>query len=393
MREIGYQAMQFRQDRNIIPYYSFAGGIYDTENPDRLADNEVSDMTNLDICNDGSLIMRKNFSLADISPSNVKTNTSYTDVTVFDKGTGYEVIGLLNNNLVKIPTEEVLFSNFGEHMNTVQYQGLMYILGNGNLLVYNGTEVKDISEFYKEQLDALTEDEKEYNDLDKVKKGTIIAIAQGRILISGLSGEPFVVYVSNPFEPYIFYGKDNADKILPTHSDYESVTALEEYADGVLIFKKNSIYLAAGVIGGTNGQLYRMNAPTGTISPKTICRIDNFLVFLGTDLKIYALYGGSYYSMTRDRNNVYLLSGNIENLLNRISPVDKERVTAIYYNGVYILAFPLKDENGKEITETLNLYILDKTTNDIISNQSWSRYDHIDIKGFIYIPRSSLLYV
>ena len=56
MREIQYQSMQYRSDRNIVSYYSFAGGIFDTENADRVADNEVSDMINLDIVNDGSHI-------------------------------------------------------------------------------------------------------------------------------------------------------------------------------------------------------------------------------------------------------------------------------------------------------------------------------------------------
>lgn len=386
MREMAYQAVQFRNDRNIVPYYSFSGGIYDTENTDRLADNEVSDMINLDIQNDGSLVMRDNFILADILPTSIKTNTSYKDVAVFDKGTGYEIIGLLNGDIVKIPTEEVLFSGFGDHLDSVQYQGLMYLLGGGHLLVYNGTDMKDISEFYKTQLDSLTEDEKEYNDLEKVKKGTIISVAQGRILISGIAAEPFVMYISNPFEPYMFYGKDNDDKILPVHSDYESITALEEYADGVLIFKKESIYLLSGVIGGNSAQMYRMNAPTGTMSPNTIKRIDNFLVFLGTDLNVYGIYGGSYYSMTRDRNAIYLFSGTVSKLLKRISAIDRERVSAIFNNGVYMLAFPLRDTAGKEYTETLNMYVLDKNTNDIVASQAWGRYDHVDIKGFIEIP-------
>ena len=61
MRNIQYQGVQYRNDRLITPYYDFSGGIFHTENADRLANNEVSDMCNLDIMTDGSLKMRDAF--------------------------------------------------------------------------------------------------------------------------------------------------------------------------------------------------------------------------------------------------------------------------------------------------------------------------------------------
>lgn len=389
MREIQYQAMQYRNDRNITSYYSFAGGIFDTENYDRLSDNEVSDMINLDIVNDGSLKMRDNFIVSDISPETVKEDTTYDDIAVFDKGTAYELIGILNNNIVKIPTEEVLVEGFGASMQTVQYGNRLYILGNGRLMVYDGSKIEDIATFHKADIDILTDEEKKRNDLEFVKDGKLITIVQGRLVIAGITSEPNSIYMSEPYKPWFFDSKDLADVMYPSQSDNDRVTALYDYADGLMIFKRESIYMISGTLGGSNTQMYRMNVPTGTMSPKTIKRVDNFLIFLGTDRKVYGIYGGSYYSMNKDRVTIYLLSGKVENLLNRISTTDREKVVATYYNGVYMLAFPI-EKDGVVKTETLNMYVLDKTTNDILNSQAWGRYDHVDIKGFIEIPGQDL---
>lgn len=391
MREIQYQPSQFRNDRNIASYYSYAGGIFDTENQDRLADNEVADMINFDIVNDGSLVMRDNFVLSSTIPTTVREDVSYTDVCTFDTGTSYEYIGLLNNNLVKIPSETVLFNNFGNKMATAQYGGRLYILGSGHFLVYDGTNIKTIAEYHKSDIGSMTQDEKARNDLDFVKDGTILTVAQGRIIISGIPSEPNSVYMSEPWKPYFFDSKDLSDVIYPTQDDNDRVTALYNYADGLLIFKRSSIYLVGGTLGGSNTTLYRMNVPTGTMSPKTIKRVDNFLLFMGTDKHIYGIYGGSYYSINKDRVYIYLLSSSILNILSRISDVDRDKVTATYYNGAYIMAYPIQDKDGLKKTETVNLYILDKTTNDILSSQAWGRYDHIDIKGFIETPGQDLM--
>lgn len=390
MREIQYEATQYGKDRVIVPYYSFAGGIFDTKNSDRLANNEVADMINLDVINDGSLRMRDHIVLSDIISGAIKEDVTYSDVAVFDAGTSYEIIGILNNNIVKIPTEEVLVEGFGESMATVQFGNRLYILGNGKFMVYDGTKIEDIETFHKADIEILTDEEKERNDLTFVKDGKYITVSQGRIIIAGIPTEPNSVYMSEPWKPWFFDSKDLADVIYPSQDDNDRVTTIKEYADGLLIFKRSSIYMVSGTLAGSNTTMYRMNVPTGTMSPKTIQRIDNFLVFLGTDKKVYGIYGGSYYSMNKDRVSIYTLSGTVDNLFNRLLDVDREKVCSVYHNGIYIVALPIADKDGNYHTETLNMYVLDKTTNDIISSQAWGRYDHLDIKGFIEIPGQPL---
>lgn len=385
MREIQYQPVQFLKDRNVISYYSYAGGIFDTENSDRLNDNEVANMFNFDIVGDGSLASRAHFVKSELSPQTVETDKSYADVVEFDRGTAYEIIGILNNKVVKIPSNEVLVDNFGPSMNAVQYGTRLYLLGNGHLMVYDGTKIEEIEVYHKAEIDKLTDEEKARNDLDFIKNGKFLTISMGRLIISGIDTEPNSVYFSNANMPWFFDSKDLGDVLYPTQADNDRVTALEDYADGVIVFKRESIYMLAS----DTSNMYRMNVPTGTMSPKTIKRVDNFLVFLGTDKKVYGIYGGSYYSMNKDRVFIYSLSENVNSILSKIKDTDREKVVATFYNGIYMLAYPIIN-NGKEITETLNLYVLGRTSQEIIDSQAWGRYNHVDIKGFINIPGQSL---
>lgn len=383
MRNIQYQSLQYRNDRLITPYYDFSGGIFYTENQDRLANNEVSDMCNLDIMNDGSLKMRDAFVQSELTGT-ILNDSRYGVSYVYDKGDSYEIIGLLNGNLVKIPSNEVLASGYSNVASFVQYKTNLYILGGGHFRVYDGTELKDVTV----PDGTLTEDEKAANDLDYVKDGTIMTVYNGRIVISGIPSAPNAVYYSQRNTPYFFDSTDASDILEPVQEDNDRIMALETYASGLLIFKRYSIYIAMNV-GSASETLIRLNIPTGTISPKTIVRFDNFLVFWGTDNKVYGIYGGSYYAMTRDRVQTYCLSDNIDGMLQEYDNEWKDRAVATYYEGKYILAVH-KEINSVVYTKTFNMYTLGRDTNTLIQQQSWSTYDHIDITGFIQIPNQPL---
>lgn len=383
MRNIQYQGVQYRNDRLITPYYDFSGGIFYTENQDRLANNEVSNMCNLDIMNDGSLKMRDAFVVSELTGT-ILNDKRYEYAYVYDKGDSYEVLGLLDGDLVKIPSNEVLAEGYSNVVSMVQYKTNLYILGAGHFRVYDGTELKDVTV----PEGALTEDEAAANDLDYVKDGVIMTVYNGRIVISGIPSEPNAVYYSQRNTPYFFDSTDASDILEPVQEDNDRIMALEPYASGLLIFKRNSVYIAMNV-GSTSETLIRLNIPTGTISPKTIVRFDNFLAFWGTDNKVYGIYGGSYYAMTRDRVQTYCLSDNIDGMLQEYDNDWKGRAVATYYEGKYILAVH-KEINNVVYTKTFNMYTLGRDTNTLIQQQSWSTYDHIDITGFIQIPDEPL---
>ena len=383
MRNIQYQGVQYRNDRLITPYYDFSGGIFCTDNQDRLANNEVSDMCNLDIMDDGSLKMRDAFVVSELTGT-ISNTLRYEFSYVYDRGDSYEVLGLLNGDLVKIPSNEVLATGYSNVVSMVQYKTNLYILGAGHFRVYDGTELKDVTV----PEGTLTEDEQAANDLDYVKSGTIMTVYNGRIVISGIPTAPNAVYYSQRNTPYFFDSTDASDILEPTQEDNDRIMALETYSSGLLIFKRNSIYIAMN-IGGTSENLIRLNIPTGTISPRTIVRFDNFLAFWGTDNKVYGIYGGSYYAMTRDRVQTYCLSTNIDKMLQEYDNDWKGRAVATYYEGKYILAVH-KEINNVVYTKTFNMYTLGRDTNTLIQQQSWSTYDHIDITGFIQIPNQPL---
>lgn len=388
MRNIQYQGVQYRNDRLITPYYDFSGGIFHTENADRLANNEVSDMCNLDIMSDGSLKMRDAFVVSEMTGT-IHNDRCYEYAYVYDKGDSYEVLGLLKGNVVKIPSNEILATNYGDKVSMLQYKSKLYILGANSFKIYDGTTIKDVTV----PDNTLTEDEKAANDLDYVKKGTIMTIYNGRIFISGIPEAPNAVYYSQRNTPYFFNSTDASDILEPMQEDNDRITALVPYSSGLLIFKRSSIYMAMNV--GTNSEsLIRLNIPTGTISPRTIVRFDNFLAFWGTDNKVYGIYGGSYYAMTRDRVQTYCLSENINDMLQQYDNDWKPKAVATYYDGKYILAVHYEVPNSATttvvLTKTFNMYTLGRDTNTLIQQQSWSTYDHIDILGFIQIPNQPL---
>lgn len=384
MRRLEYSNIQYRNDRTIVPYYNFGGGIYDTTNFDRLTNDEFSKSYNLDVCIDGSLQMRDNFILSDISPATPDLTNNYESVTVFDRGNSYEIIGIYKNNIVKIPTNEVVYENMGSTMNSVQYGNRLYMIGNGNLLVYDGTKCEPIATFHKEDIDRMTEEEKARNDLDFVKDGKILTVVQGRLIIAGMPTEPNSVYMSDPWKPWFFDSKDLKDVVYPNQSDNDRVTHITEYSDGILIFKRESIYAMTGTIGGADTQLYRVNAPTGTMSPKTVKIVDNFLMYLGTNMQVYALY-----SIDKYRVNIYNLSNKIDNKMQELSLIDRENAVATYYKGKYMIVHHFEKE-GKVMSEGLNLYVLDNTNNQLVDNPIWAFYNHIDIWGYIEIPGQDL---
>ena len=216
-----------------------------------------------------------------------------------------------------------------------------------------------------------------------------MAITQGKIIISGIPADPNAVYHSARNTPYFFNSTDAGDILEPTQEDNDRVTALIEYLSGLLVFKRNSVYMVQGSLGHDE-EVFRINIPTGTIAPRTIVRFDNFLGFLGTDNKVYGIYGGSYYYVNRDRVQFYCLSDNINRHLSKLTQSENRMSTAIYWEGKYMLSTHKKQSDDTYDTTVYNFYTLGRDSQSIIQSQSWGVYTHVDIGDFILVPGEGL---
>ena len=73
--------------------------------------------------------------------------------------------------------------------------------------------------------------------------------------------------------------------------DYDTITALHEFNDGLLIFKKRSVHYLSGwdFDTGSDITLTQLNVTTGTSFPKTVCTTEKGVLYLGAS-GIYRLY-------------------------------------------------------------------------------------------------------
>ena len=60
---------------------------------------------------------------------------------------------------------------------------------------------------------------------------------------------------------------------------------MHEFNEGLLIFKKHSVYYLAGwdFEGGSDIRLYNLNTSSGTAFPRSVCTADNGVIFLGSN--------------------------------------------------------------------------------------------------------------
>ena len=80
--------------------------------------------------------------------------------------------------------------------------------------------------------------------------------------------------------------------IININSGFEdNITALYEFAEGLLIFQRRDIYFLSGwdFADGTDIRLSRLNVSCGTTWPKTVRRMENVVIYLGSN-GVYRLY-------------------------------------------------------------------------------------------------------
>lgn len=65
----------------------------------------------------------------------------------------------------------------------------------------------------------------------------------------------------------------------------DTITGLEEFNDGILIFKRKSVHYLTGwdLASGSDIQLTQLNVTSGTMFPKSVQRVENAVLYLGYD--------------------------------------------------------------------------------------------------------------
>jgi len=126
--------------------------------------------------------------------------------------------------------------------------------------------------------------------------GNIVCVSNNIAFISGVAANPSKVYWSNPSDPQTWPAASNIDFRA---SDGDSVTALIDSNQNLLIFKRRSIgflLTQSQVVSGTVtlGPLTQVVVGVGCPGPHCATNLpDGRICFLGTDGHVYMLEGGS----------------------------------------------------------------------------------------------------
>ena len=133
----------------------------------------------------------------------------------------------------------------------------------------------------------------------------------------------------------------------------DTITALHEFNEGLLIFMKHSVYYLAGwdFASGSDIRLYNLNTSSGTAFPRSVCTADNGVFYLGSN----GVYRISLSSQTLAVVSENISEGKISGrLYNEGTILDAH---AIVWDNAYYLSvekeIPQTTESGSTYTTTV----------------------------------------
>lgn len=171
--------------------------------------------------------------------------------------------------------------------------GKLYWLNGSKMMVYDGTSVGEAALVPA----GGSATEAELAVWGKVKKA--VAVEQ--------RGQRW--FYATPDNEIIFSEIGLPTKFDPTSiinintKNGDSITALHEFNDGLLVFKKHSAHYLVGwdFAGGSDVQLLQLNVSSGTVFPKSIATVDNGVIYLGLN-GLYRLSIPAYSSVVAAEN-------------------------------------------------------------------------------------------
>jgi hypothetical protein len=139
-----------------------------------------------------------------------------------------------------------------------------------------------------------------------------------------------LIYFSEIGDPAHIKGTSEIQAIT---NDEDTITGLKEFSDALLVFKRNAIFAMRGwdFAEGSDIRFDRLMVSKGTVSQNTIQRVENALVYMADD-DVYALTSPYPSLLASVKISDQKISKVIRNAIN------KEKATAIYYNGAYRLS-------------------------------------------------------
>jgi len=196
------------------------------------------------------------------------------------------------------------------------YAGKLFWIDGANYRYYDGAEIADVENVNEQSVDFW------------IKVQTSIAVVQrkSRWFFATRENEVIVSEVG-------YYDKfDETSIINVTSGVADTITALYQFNDGILVFQTRSIWYLTGwdIAGGSDISLSKLSVESGTRWPKSIKTISNAVLYLG-DHGVYRLSIPYFTSAIASKN---ISEKQASRRLTGVKPTD---VYAEVFDGVYYI--------------------------------------------------------
>jgi|GEM_PF-4042814 len=271
-------------------YRDFSGGLSEAAN-DNMADNQLTRAVNI-IPGEGAGLARTfgsspllpqfpdvdyNHRLAALIPLTLGDNTTLALAFATYPNT-FQRFYRLNGDgqgWTKLAEGQQPMTDWFVHANK------LYWLDGGNLKCYDGSAIANLSITPA----GATPTAEETAVWNKVKAAVAVEQRGQRWFYATAGNEVIFSNIGSPTSI------DPTSIINVNTKNDDTITALREFNDGLLIFKKHSVHYLYGwdLAGGSDVSLSQLNVTSGAKWPKTVRRVENGVLYLGAN-GVYRLY-------------------------------------------------------------------------------------------------------
>ena len=193
--------------------------------------------------------------------------------------------------------------------------GKLYLVNGNEYYSYDGTTLAVVAPH-------------EQTSLAHIKRCKYIVQRGERLYAAGDNENPNTIYFSEVGAANNF---PDLNHISAVSDDNDTITALAEFHQAMVAFKRHHIYAWFGWDPETDVRFDKINVHTGTPSFRTVVRGYNFLFYLGDD-GVYALHGLEPNYISSNNLTDEVIKHRVDRLINT------EQACAVFYEGKYILA-------------------------------------------------------
>jgi len=255
----------------------FSGGENTVSAPDQIAQNQVLTAENVDLPLQGGFTKRKgNVVIASGFPATVVRTIEFEYLG--SSGRIRKILVLCANGNMYLQTSPTVVAyawGNGYHCDYEVYRNKCYIIGGGKYIVWDGTTFSTVANGNGD------------SNLAEVVKCQLIEQRGERIFAAGNPDWPNTLYFSEQADPTYFKTTSSLPAVT---DDGDTITAIKEFFEALVVFKTRSIYAWSGWDPTTDVEFNRLAATMGTRSYRSIQYAGSNLLYLGDD-GLYALKG------------------------------------------------------------------------------------------------------